>query len=325
MSTMAKNITQEAIRGTALLVSPVKGVSEAIKELSMRGDDFRVVIPNLRQQRLAEIATVAQEKLIIIDGEAAHVVSTAAGLAYEGIKVILVAPAWFITAGQAAIREGISFGNAPLTLVGLDAGLGGEPGSWRTHCLEDVAMMRTLPRLTVIAPADARQTQAALISSVDLAVAVYLRIPSVPVPLFYNDSYRFNLGKMNILREGRDVAVIASGPCIYRSLKAAEELTERDLSVRVIDASTIMPLDEECIVETAQHSKALVVCEEHQPAGGLGEAVAAVCGSQAPVPLAMLNTRLRYGTAGEYDELVEFMKLDKSAIIDAIRRVRRRR
>lgn len=320
-----KDITKAAIQAAPFLVSPVMGVSEAIKEIAKRGDDFRVVIPNLRQHRLEEIAAAAQERLVVLDGEAAHVISTAAGLSYEGMKVILVAPAWFIMAGQAAIREGISFGNAPLTLVGLDAGLGGEPSSWRTHCLEDIAMMRTLPRLAVIAPADARQTQAALVSSVDLAAAVYIRIPSVPVPLFFMESLQFNVGKMAILREGYDAAIIASGPCIYRALTAAEEMAENGLSARVVDSSTIAPLDEELIMDTVQRCKAIVVCEEHQPAGGLGEAVAAVCGSQRPTAMALLNTRKLYGTAGKYDELIDFMNLNKTAIIKAVRRVRTRR
>lgn len=257
----------------------------------------------------------------------ANMMSTAAGLAACGKTVFASSFAMF-AAGRAfeQVRNSIAYPKLNVKIGATHAGITvGEDGA--THqCLEDIALMRSLPGMVVLNPADAAETRAAVKAAIEHDGPVYLRLGRLAVPQLFDDSdVPFELGKGVQLREGSDVTVVATGLMVFEALKAAEQLQKENIDARVIDIHTIKPLDEEIIVKAAEETGCVVTAEEHNIIGGLGSAVAEVLCEHCPVPMNRIGVRDAFGRSGKPNELMERYHLTAEDIADAARKAMARK
>jgi transketolase len=209
-------------------------------------------------------------------------------------------------------------------LVGSHAGVTVGPDGASHQATEDLAIMRSLPNLTVLVPADGPSTKALLRATVDLSGPVYLRLGRAAVPSIYElaafAGASFRVGGSNVLAEGTDATVIACGVMVVEALRAAQAAAAEGLSVGVIDAYCVKPLDRETVLSAARASGALVTAEEHSVIGGLGSAVAETVAGDQPVPVVRVGLLDRFGESGEPAELMEACCLTPAHILAAIKR-----
>ena len=251
----------------------------------------------------------------------ANMMSTAAGLASCGKTVFASSFAMF-AAGRAfeQIRNSICYPCLNVKIGATHAGISvGEDGA--THqCLEDISLMRTLPNMVVINPADDTEAKAAVKAAVEHNGPVYLRFGRLSVPVIFDDSYKFEIGKGVMLKEGTDVTLVATGLLVETALKASEILANEGISARVINIATIKPIDKEIISKAAMETGALVSCEEHNIIGGLGSAVAEVLCETCPAPLMRIGTQDVFGKSGKPDRLFEEYGLTAEAIVESAKK-----
>lgn len=236
-----------------------------------------------------------------------NMMTTAAGLASAGKKVFAASFAMF-SSGRAyeQIRNSIAYPKLGVCVVGSHAGLTvGEDGASH-QCVEDVALMRAMPNMTVISPADGTETKAALRAIADYDGPVYLRVCRLAMPILFDpDEYgTFEIGKGRVLREGSDIAIIGSGLLLHEAVKAADALEAQGISVRLVDIATIKPLDEELVIESAKKCGAVLVCEEHNVLGGLGGAVAETLSKNCPTIMDIIGVKDTFGCSGEPMQLL---------------------
>ncbi|MBE6581118.1 MAG: transketolase family protein [Ruminococcaceae bacterium] len=236
-----------------------------------------------------------------------NMMSVAAGLATAG-KIPFASSFAMFAAGRAfeQIRNSIGYPHLNVKIGATHAGITvGEDGA--THqCNEDIALMRTIPGMTIINPVDAVEARAAVEAALLHEGPVYLRFGRYAVPVLNDkETYKFELGKGVTMREGDDVTIIATGIMVDIALNAAELLKEQGISARVINIHTIKPLDRDIVVKAARETGALVVAEEHSVIGGLGAAVAELIGETCPVPVVKLGIEDSYGRSGTVPALLE--------------------
>ncbi|MBO4734140.1 MAG: transketolase family protein, partial [Clostridia bacterium] len=230
----------------------------------------------------------------------------AAGIAATGRKIFVSSFAMF-AAGRAfeQIRNSICYPKLPVIIGATHAGISvGEDGA--THqCLEDIAIMRTLPNMTIINPADAVEAKKAVFAAINHNGPVYLRFGRYAVPVIFDESYDFKIGKANVLKDGKDVTIIATGLMVDEAMKAYDILKSEGISARVLNMATIKPLDTEAVIAAAKDTGAIVTAEEHSVIGGLGSAVAETLGETCPVPVVKLGVYDRFGFSGPAGKLLD--------------------
>ena len=249
----------------------------------------------------------------------ANMMSTAAGLASCGKTVFASSFAMF-AAGRAfeQIRNSICYPNLNVKIGATHAGISvGEDGA--THqCLEDIGIMRTLPNMIIINPADDVEAKAAVRAACEHNGPVYLRFGRLGVPVVFDENtYKFQIGKGSVLAQGSDVTLIATGLMVEMALKAKELLSNQGISAQVVNIATIKPIDKDLIAKCASETGAVVSCEEHNIIGGLGSAVAEVLCETTPVPMERVGTKDVFGKSGKPAELFEEYGLTPEAIAEA--------
>lgn len=247
-----------------------------------------------------------------------NMISVAAGLAAAG-QIPFASSFAMFTAGRAyeQIRNSIGYPHLNVKIGATHAGITvGEDGA--THqCNEDIALMRTVPGMTIINPADAVEARAAVEAAILHYGPVYLRFGRMAVPvLFDKDSYRFELGKGIIMAEGTDVTIVATGIMVGTALTARELLANEGISARVINIHTIKPLDTEMIVSAARETGAVVTAEEHTVIGGLGSAVCEALAESCPVPVCRVGMNDTFGRSGKVPALLEIYGLTPADIVE---------
>jgi len=251
----------------------------------------------------------------------ANMVGAAAGLALTGKIPFLGSFAEFVT-GRVydQIRQEVCYGCTNVKIASSHAGITlGEDGA--THqTMEDIALMRALPDMVVINPCDYNQTRQATLAVAKYVGPVYLRFGRPSVPNFTDENEPFVIGKAIVMNEGKDVTLIATGHTVWESLQAAEALEAEGISAEVIDIATIKPLDEEAIVASAAKTGCVVVAEEHNAFGGLGEAVAGVLAAKKPTPVEFVNGGDRFGQSGTPSALMAAYGLDAPHIAEAAKK-----
>lgn len=251
----------------------------------------------------------------------ANMIGTAAGLAAGGFIPFAGTFAAFAT-GRVydQIRQSVAYSNTNVKIAASHAGLTlGEDGA--THqILEDIGLMRMLPNMTVLVPADYNQTIQATMAAAQLIGPVYLRFGRPSVPIFIPEDAPFEIGKAQVLRRGNDATIIACGHLVWPALQAAKALAEEGISVSVINMHTVKPLDEDAIVKAAKESGAVVTAEEHMRNGGLGEAVAGVLARVYPVPQEFIAVNDSFGESGKPMDLMAKYGLDTENIVKATRK-----
>ena len=195
-----------------------------------------------------------------------------------------------------------------------------------THqALEEIAIMRCLPRMKVIVPCDFIETKKTVIASADVDGPVYIRYGREDTPIFTNEDTPFEIGKANILRDGDDVAIMACGTMVYESLMAAKILEQKGIKAKVINIHTIKPIDEKIIIDSAKECGAVVTVEEHQIYGGFGSAVSEVLVKNYPVPVEMIGINDRFGESGNAYDLICKFGLKDLNIVDAVLKILKRK
>jgi transketolase len=251
-----------------------------------------------------------------------NMVSVAAGLALCG-KIAFVNSFAVFAAGRPydQIRVSVCIGRLNVKIVGSSCGIS-DFGDGATHQgIEDIAIMRAIPNMTVLSPVDGIETRKMVKAAVEHDGPVYIRILRNEVPDVSNESQEFKIGKPSVIREGTDVTVFAHGYMVYKSLEAAEALEKQGISLRIVNVSTLKPIDEESIKELAGGVKGIVTVEEHTIIGGLASAVAFILKGQA-VPMEAVAIQDCFGqSALSYEELLEHYGLTDTAIIKAVKKV----
>jgi transketolase len=256
-----------------------------------------------------------------------NMVGIAAGLAAAGKTVVASSFAMF-AAGRAfeQIRNSVAYPHLNVKICATHAGITvGEDGA--THqCLEDLALMRAIPGMTVVNPADAMEAAAALKAAIETDGPFYIRFGRYAVPVIHDADYRFELGKGETMIDGSDVTIIATGMMVMAAIEAATALHFRGISTRVINMCTIKPLDRAIIKKAAAETGAIVVAEEHNVIGGLGSAVAECVGETCPCPVLRLGVQDTFGRSGKVPPLLEIYGLNSETLcakVEAALRLKR--
>ena len=229
----------------------------------------------------------------------ANMMCAAAGMSTAGLVPFASSFAMF-AAGRAfeQVRNSIGYPHLNVKIGATHGGISvGEDGASH-QCCEDFALMRSIPGMTVICPADDIEAKAAVKAAYEMEGPVYLRFGRLAVPVFHAEDFRFEIGKGEVLREGKDVAIIANGLLVYEAVLAAEELAKDGIDAMVINMATIKPLDEELVIAAAKKCGKVITCEEHSVIGGLGEAVCGVLSEKCPTPVKRIGVNDEFGHSG---------------------------
>lgn len=261
---------------------------------------------------------VAPERYFNMGISEQDLIGTAAGFAAAG-KIPLASTFAVFATGRAfeQVRNSVCYPKLNVKICATHAGLtvGADGGSHQA--IEDISLMRTLPNMTVINPADAKEAEAAVLAAIDYQGPVYIRLGRAETKDIHDDSYHFEWGKAEVLRQGADVSIFATGIMTAKALDAAETLAKRGIQAEVINVHTIKPLDEETVIASAKKTGKVVTAEEHSIIGGLGSAVAEVLARQCPTKQAFVGVQDSFGESGSPDDLLEKYGLTAEAIIKA--------
>lgn len=285
---------------------------EALSEMAETRSDIIVLDADLAAATNTAIFKKAHPDRFFDCGIAeANMVGVAAGLAACGKTPVAASFAMFAT-GRAfeQIRNSVAYPNLNVKIAGSHAGIStGEDGA--THqCLEDIGIMRTIPGMVVLNPADHWEMKAATKAALEYQGPVYIRLGRLAVDSFNDpETYEFELGKGITLRDGADITVIATGLCVLESLKAVDELRAEGKSVRLINIHTIKPIDRELVIKAAQETGRIITVEEHNVIGGLGDAVCEVTSAECPVPVSRIGVNDQFGYSGPAKELLDIFGL----------------
>ena len=256
----------------------------------------------------------------------ANMVGIAAGLSLCGKVPFIGGFAEFVT-GRVydQIRQVVCYSNKNVKICGSHAGISlGEDGA--THqTMEDIALMKVLPNMTVLVPADFNQAKAATLAAAEHVGPVYLRLGRSKMPCFLPEGEKFEIGKAQLLSEGMDVTLFACGHLVWEALQAAEQLEKEGISAEVINIHTIKPLDVEAIVASARKTGAVVTCEEHLFNGGLGDSVAQTLALHCPTPMEYVAVDDKFGESGTPDEMLTNYHLRAADIVEKVHAVLKRK
>lgn len=261
---------------------------------------------------------VATERYFNMGISEQDLIGTAAGFAAAG-KIPLASTFAVFATGRAfeQVRNSVCYPKLNVKICATHAGLtvGADGGSHQA--IEDISLMRTLPNMTVINPADAKEAEAAVLAAIDYQGPVYIRLGRAETKDIHDDSYHFEWGKAEVLRQGSDVTIFATGIMTAKALDAAETLAKQGVQAEVINVHTIKPLDEETVIASAKKTGKVVTAEEHSIIGGLGSAVAEVLARQCPTKQAFVGVQDSFGESGSPDDLLEKYGLTTEAIVKA--------
>ncbi len=290
------------------------------KALVEFGADERIVVLDAdlsKSTKTDGFKSAYPERFINMGIAEGNMMSVAAGLASCG-KIVFASSFAMFAAGRAyeQIRNSIGYPHLNVKIGATHAGLSvGEDGA--THqCLEDIGLMRTIPGMVILNPADAAESRLAVKAAIEYEGPVYLRFGRLAVPTVFGDDYRFEIGKGVELEGGRDVTLIGTGLMVPEVMEAKKILAEQGISARVVNIATIKPIDKEIIIKAAKETGAIVTAEEHNIIGGLGSAVAEVLAENYPVPMQRVGSADEFGRSGKPYPLLEMYGLDAKTIAE---------
>ena len=247
-------------------------------------------------------------------------VGTASGLALGGIIPFASTYGVFL-AGRAwdQMRTTVCYNNLNVKLAGAHAGISVGPDGATHQALEAVALMRVLPNMTVVVPCDAVETEKATLALAEREGPCYIRFGREAVPVITDEDSPFEIGKANVLRDGKDAVLFANGAMVYEGLEAAKQLAGEGIDLMVVNLHTVKPLDQEAVLAAARKTGRVITAEEHQAAGGMGSAVAECLAQHYPVPMRILGMQDGFGESGAPDELMKRYGFSSDAIYQAVK------
>jgi len=293
---------------------------EALLELGQRRNDIVVLDADLyNSTRSVLFGKAFPNRFFDIGIAEQDLISTAAGLAASGFVPYCNSFAIFLT-GRCydQIRTQVAYPSLPVKLAGSSAGLTEGPDGASHQSLEDITLMRALPNMTVIVPADDVETKQATAAIADIPGPVYLRLGRYPVPTVMGPDYKFEVGKLPRLRDGGDIVIFATGHMVSKSLEASELLDQEHIAARVVNVSTIKPMNAAEVLRETEGMRLAFTVEEHSVIGGLGGAIAEVLAAGATTRLVRLGVQDMFGESGVADELLQKHGLQPEGIRDSI-------
>lgn len=312
---MTKNVATRAAYGKALAQLGEKNPNVVVLDADLS-----------KSTKTADFAKIFPERFFNVGIAEQNLMGTAAGLAAAG-KIPFVSTFAMFATGRAfeQVRNTIAYPGLNVKIAATHAGLTvGEDGASH-QTVEDISLMRSIPNMTVIVPADAIETEAAVEAAAEMSGPVYLRLGRPGVPLVNGEGYSFQVGKAVVLKEGNDVCLFGTGLMVDACLQAAESLKDEGIKAAVVNIHTIKPVDVDTIVEMAQRTGAVVTAEEHSVIGGLGSTVAEVLAENCPVPLKRVGINDRFGQSGTPAELLQEYGLTPERIVAAAKEVIQRK
>lgn len=294
---------------------------KTLAELGKKYDNLVVMDADLSgSTKTAVFAKEYPERFFNMGIAEQNMYAAAAGLAVSG-KIVCASTFAMFASGRAfeIIRNSIGYTHANVKICATHAGITvGEDGA--THqTFEDIALMRTIPGMTVINPSDGMSTAKLLEKAMEIDGPCYIRLGRSAVPVFYDESADFEIGRGKTLKDGKDVTIIATGIMVSEAMTAAEELKKQGVDARVIDIHTIKPIDKDLIIKAAKETGAIVTAEEHSVIGGLGSAVAEVTAMEAPVKMRFVGQHDVFGESGKPEELRKKYGMTADDIVRAVR------
>ena len=250
----------------------------------------------------------------------ANMICVAAGMSTVGLVPFASSFAMFAS-GRAfeQVRNSIGYPHLNVKIGATHGGISvGEDGASH-QCCEDFALMRSIPGMTVICPADGVEAEAAVKAAYEMDGPVYLRFGRLAIPVFHEEGFDFRIGKGEVLRDGTDVAIIANGLLVYEAIQAGEALAQMGINAMVINMATVKPLDEELVLEAARKCGKVITCEEHSVIGGLGEAVCSVLSEKLPTPVKRIGVNDEFGHSGPAVPLLKQFGLSADHIVEVAR------
>ncbi len=294
---------------------------QALVELGKEKENLIVMDADLSKSTMtAEFKKAYPERFFNMGIAEQNLYAAAAGLALSG-KVVCASTFAMFAAGRAfeIIRNSIGYTHANVKVCATHAGITvGEDGA--THqTFEDIALMRTIPGMTVINPSDGVSAKKLIRQAVEMDGPCYIRLGRASVPVFYGEDADVVLGKGNLVRDGKDVTIVATGIMVNEAMLAAEELATAGIDARGSESHTIKPIDEEIIIKAAKETGKIVTAEEHSVIGGLGSAVSEVVVKNCPVKMAMVGQLDTFGESGKPDQLKEKYAMTAGDIVKAVK------
>jgi transketolase len=296
---------------------------DALVSLGKKRNDVVVLDADLSgSTKTSKFAKAFPDRFFNIGIAEQDMMGTAAGLAIGG-KLPFVSTFAVFATGRAweQVRQSICYPNLSVKIVASHAGVtvGEDGGSHQS--VEDIAVMRVIPHMTVIVPADGPETLQAIEAVAEYKGPCYVRVGRNKVPTLFGEDYKFKIGKAHVFHEGKDAAIIATGIMVAEALKARDLLKADGIDAGVINMSTIKPIDADAVITAAKQCGAIVTAEEHSIIGGLGGAVAEVLAEYAPVPLVRIGVKDTFGTSGDQEGLLKHYGLSAADIVAAVKEV----
>lgn len=309
------------------LVPIRNGYGEALVMLGKENPKVIVLCCDLTEStRSLDFAKAYPERFVQVGVAEQNLAGLGAGFAHEGYIPFITSYATFSPGRNwDQIRVSICYSGNNVKIIGSHAGISVGPDGATHQAMEDIAITRVLPRMTVIVPCDAIEARKATVAAANMEGPVYIRLAREKTPQFTTDETPFEIGKAQIFREGKDVTIAAAGPQVYYALAAAEELSKEGIEAEVINVASVKPLDEKALVESVKKTKCIVTAEEHQITGGVGSAVAEALSRNFPVPQEFVGMPDHFGESGEQSELIAKWGMDSKAIIEAAKKVIKRK
>jgi len=289
------------------------GYGRGLLELGQNNPDVVVLCADLTESTRSNwFKEKFPERFIEVGVAEQNMALLASGLASCG-KIPFISSYAMFSPGRnwEQIRTTICYNNQPVKIAGAHAGISVGPDGATHQAIEDIAIMRVIPNIIVINPCDAIEAKKATIKAAQINKPVYIRLARSSSPLFTTEDTPFEIGKVNILKQGSDLTIISCGPILYNALVAAylaeEEFKKENkiISIKVLNCHTIKPIDKQSIIEAAKETKKIITVEEHQINGGLGSAVAEVVSQNYPVPMKIIGIEDHFGESGEPNDLYE--------------------
>lgn len=303
------------------------GYGDALVELGKEDERVVVLTGDLAESTRAHLFQKAYPKRFFECGVAEqNMMGVAAGLALSG-KIPFVSSYAVFVPGRNwdQLRVSVCYTNANVKVAGAHAGISVGPDGATHQALEDIAITRVLPNLTVIVPCDYHETKKTTKALAKMKGPAYFRFAREKTPVITTEKTPFVIGKALVMREGKDLTIAACGPLVYEALVAAEHLAKKNISCEVLNCHTLKPFDEKTLITSVKKTKACVTVEEHQITGGLAGAVAETLGRNAPVPVENIGMPNSFGESGEPKELLEKYGMTAKDIIKAVQKALKRK
>ena len=315
----SKKGPDEVGMGRVKMVPTRDGFGEGLVELGRTNKDVVVLSADLTDStRAAWFKKQFPDRFFGLGVAEQDMIGAAAGFALMG-KIPFACTFGVFASGRAwdQIRISAAYMNLNVKIVGTHGGISVGPDGATHQALEEIALMRILPNMTVLVPCDAIEAKKATIEAAKTKGPVYMRLGRSGVPVITKPEDPFKIGKANMLREGKDLTIFACGQMVYEAITASEMLASEGIKAAVINMHTVKPLDREAVIKAACETGAIVTAEEHTVLGGFGSAIAEVVSQNCPVPIKMIGVQDRFGVSGEPDELFEYFGLKAKNIVKA--------